>query len=639
MTTPAAKTFGTAGLASICVLLAAIVFACFSPALHNGFTGYDDPEYVTENPHVSTGLSVRNAAWAFATAHASNWHPLTWLSHALDCQLFGLAPAGHHFTSLLLHAANAVLLFLWLSGAAGSRGKAACVALLFGLHPAHVESVAWVAERKDVLSTLFWMLTLIAYSAYVRKPGAARYCLTLGLFAAGLLSKPMLVTIPVLLLLLDWWPLGRKETWRRLLWEKVPMLVLSAGAASAAMWAQARGGSVAAIEQLPLGLRLENAVVSYVRYLGKTVWPTNLAVFYPFPPGGIPVWEVWGSLAVLAAITWATLAVRRDRPWLTAGWLWYLLSLLPVIGIVQVGMQAMADRYLYVPMIGLLMAVTWECRVIAARSAVSARLAAAAAALVLVVCAGFTWRQIHYWQDGVTLFTHAVEVTHDNFVAHDNLGVELDRRGQFEEAMAHYRETLRIKPGDRHGEENYAQANFAKGEREFRQGDLAGALSSFEEGMHYRPANALAHTYAGLILTQEQRPERAMSEFRRALEIDPKLSRAHTGLGVLMAQAGRDEDAGREFAAAVRCDPSNVEAHFDLGLVRAASGRNLEAVESFDAALRLQPDFGPAHAGRAAALYALARYEEAWAEVQAARAAHADVDPTIAARLAAHFGR
>jgi Flp pilus assembly protein TadD len=618
----------------------------FSPTLHNGFTGYDDPEYVTDNMHVSTGLTAPNVAWAFTTAHSSNWHPLTWLSHALDCQLFGLAPAGHHLTSLLLHVANTLLLFLWLSGwervgqsSSHVATKSAFVALVFGLHPVHVESVAWVSERKDVLSTLFWMLTLLAYSAYVKKPGLARYCLMATLFAAGLLAKPMLVTVPLLLLLLDWWPLARIERWSRLVWEKLPLLGLAALASAAAVWAQHQSGSVATIEQLPLGLRLSNAAVSYLRYLAKTVWPANLAAFYPFPLHGILIWKVAASLLVLAAVSWLVLAVRRRHPWLTLGWYWYLLTLLPVIGIVQVGMQAMADRYLYVPMIGLLIAFTWECGNFASRSRLWARSLPVAAMLVLSACSVLSWRQIHYWKDGVTLFTHALEASDDNFTAHDNLGVELDRRGQFEEALVQYRETLRIKPGDLHGGQNYAQANFAKGERLFGQGALRDALASFQEGLHYRPRNALAHTYVGLILTQLRESDAALAEFRRAIGIDPTLARAHMGLGVVLAWSGHGEEAGQEFSAAVGYDPANVEAHYDLGLVRASSGRNLEALEAYDAALRLKTDYGPAHAARAEALYAMARYDEAWNAIQAARAAHTAVDPAFVARLAARIRR
>jgi len=582
-----------------------VVFGSLSLTLHNGFTGYDDPEYVTSNPHVNTGISGKNAIWAFTSAYASNWHPLTWLSHQLDCTLFDLHPLGHHLTSLLLHIFNTLALFLWLRSATGSRGRSAFVALAFGLHPVHVESIAWVAERKDVLSTLFWMLTLLAYTAYVRRPGMGRYLVVSALFTAGLLSKPMLVTLPVLLLLLDWWPLNRKESRRRMVLEKIPLAALAALSAAATVWAQGRSGSLIALDRLPLELRLANAALSYVRYLGKTFWPANLAVFYPFPVHGIAAWKVAGSVAALALATWLAYRARDRRPWLLAGWGWYMLTLLPVIGIVQVGMQSMADRYLYVPMIGLLIAVTWQVGEVCQGSPRRTRIAIAAGGLALSICAVLSWRQARVWKDGVTLFTHAIAVTEDNFIAHDNLGVELDRLGRSEEALAEYRETLRIEPGDRHGEDNFAQASFAKGERLLGKGDLDGSVAAFRDGLRYRPRNALALT----------------------------------SLGVALARLGRPLEARKAFEDSVGADPSSAEAHYDLGLVQQALGADSEALGSYDGAVRLKPEFGAAQAARAEVLYALGRYREAWNALLAARAAHAEVDPGLADRIRMRSGQ
>jgi protein O-mannosyl-transferase len=596
--------------ATICVFLAVVVFLTLSPTLHNGFISYDDPAYVTQNPHVNTGITWPNIVWAFGGAHASNWHPLTWVSLQLDGAFYRLTPAGYHLTSLSLHVANVLLLFLWLSGVTGLRGRSAFVALAFGLHPVHVESVAWVAERKDVLSTLFWMLTLLAYTAYVRRPGALRYLAVAALFTAGLLSKPMLVTLPFLLLLLDWWPLRRKENWPRLVLEKLPLVALAALSAAVTIWAQGQGGSLIALDRLPLGLRLANAAISYIRYLGETFWPVDLAVFYPFPAGGIPAWKVDGSVATLALATWLAYRARHRRPWLMTGWCWYVLTLLPVIGIVQVGMQAMADRYLYVPMIGLLIAILWQAGEVFQGSQQRTRIvvmigAMAACGFVLGICAVLSWRQAQVWQDGVTLFTHAIQVTEGNFVAHDNLGVELDRLGRSEDALAEYRETLGIRPEDRHGEENFAQASFAKGERLLGQGDLNGALAAFRDGLRYRPRNALA----------------LMS------------------LGVALARSGQPVEAGKAFEDSLRADPSSVEAHYDLGLVRQALGAYSKALESYDAALRLKPEFGEAQAARAAVLYALGRYREAGHALLAARAAHAEIDPGLAARIQMRSGQ
>jgi protein O-mannosyl-transferase len=572
-------------------VLAALVFLAFAPVLRDGFVSYDDPEYVTANPHVNTGLSWENTVWAFTSAHSSNWHPLTWISHQFDCTLFGLKPAGHHFTSLLLHVINTLLLFLWLSGATGRAGPSAFVALVFGLHPLHVESVAWVAERKDVLSTMFGLLALLAYTAYARNPGIARYFVVVALFAASLLSKPMLITLPLLLLLIDWWPLGRTGL-RRLILEKLPLLALSGLSAAATVWAQRQGGSVVAIEQLPLGLRLGNAAVSYLRYLEKTVWPVKLAVFYPFPLHGIAAWKVAGSLALLAIVTAAVFILRKRSPWLTAGWCWYVVALAPVIGVVQVGMQCMADRYMYVPVIGLLFAIAWECAHV--------KLHPAAAVPFLLVCALLSWRQAQVWRDGLTLFTHAVKVTEDNFVAHDNLGVELDRQGRAEEALAQYREALRIRQGDRNGEQNYAQATFAKAERLFAQGKTNEALPLFREGLRYRPRNAAARIYAGIILTGQNQLAPAIAEFQQAIQIDPSQAKAYSGLGVALARAGQPVAALQAFTDCIRHGGASVEAYFDLGLVQAALGKSQEALASFDAALQLQPDFRPAREAREA---------------------------------------
>ena len=581
--------------------MAATVFLALSPTWNNGFVGYDDPAYVTQNAHVNTGYTWQNIVWAFRGAHASNWHPLTWISLQLDASLYGLDPAGYHLTSLILHVANMLLVFLWLGDITGHRGRSAFVALAFGLHPVHVESVAWVSERKDVLSTLFCMLTFLAYTAYVRRPGLTRYLAVAALFAAGLLSKPMLVTLPILLLLLDWWPLQRKESWPRLVIEKLPLLALASLSAAVTVWAQREGGSLTALDRLPLGNRLANAVISYIRYIGKTLWPADLAVFYPFPIP-IPAWEVAGCVTLLVIATWLAYRERHRRPWLMAGWCWYILSLLPVIGIVQVGMQSMADRYLYVPMIGLLIASAWQAAESAQGSLARIRIVTAAASLALTACAVLSWRQAQVWRDGATLFTHAIAVTTDNFVAHDNLGVELDRLGRPEEALAEYRETLRIRPGDRNGEENFAQASFTKGERLLGQGDVNGAIAAFRDGLRFRPRNAVALT----------------------------------SLGAALARSGQSIEARKVFEDCVQADPSSVEAHYDLGLVQQALGAYAEALESYDAALRLQPGFGAAQAARAEALYTLGRYRDAWDAVLAARAAHAGVDRGLADRIQAN---
>lgn len=509
----------------LCVLLSGLVLAAYFPVLGNGFVGYDDPDYVTANPHVSTGLNAGNLRWALTTFHADNWHPLTWISHQADCSLFGLNAGLHHLTSLLLHIANTLLLFLWLSRATGSMGRSAFVAAVFGVHPVHVESVAWVAERKDVLSTLFGILTLAAYTAYARKPSVGRYTLTAALFGASLASKQTLVALPVVMLALDFWPLRRKERPGRLFLEKLPLLALAAAASGAAFWAQRQGGAVVNAEALPIGMRLANAAVSYLLYLGKAMCPANLAVLYPYT--AIPAWVAMLSALALAEISFVAFRWRRERPWLLTGWCWYVLTLLPVIGLVQVGTQAMADRYLYIPLVGLAIAAAWSF---------SGRTAAAVGAIAIVLCAGVTWRQVHYWKDGETLFRHAIAVTDENYIAHDNLGVELDRQGRSEEALAEYREAVRIQPGDRHAEYNFSQALFAKGERQIREGKYGGARALFEEGLRHQPGSAAAHTYLGVLQAIGGDAAAALASFDTALRLNPSYA---------PAKAAREELVGR----------------------------------------------------------------------------------------------
>ncbi len=612
--------------ALLCLLLAAIVFAVFLPALHNNFVGYDDPDYVLNNPHVNTGLTPANARWAFTAVHANNWHPLTWLSHQVDVSLYGLAPRGHHLTSLLFHVANTLLLFLWLTGLTGRQIPSAFVALAFGLHPLHVESVAWVAERKDVLSTFFWFLTLLAWTAWTKRPNLWRYLLAAVLFTAGLLSKQMLVTLPVLLLLLDFWPLKRGF---RLL-EKLPLFALSAAAAVTVILVQRSTGATSSLQQLPLGLRLSNAAIACFRYLAKAAWPTNLSAFYPFPDA-IPSWQIAAATTGLLALSALAFLRRKQNPWFTLGWAWFLITLLPVIGIIQVGMQSMADRYMYVPAVGLFLALAFELDALP----LSVKRACAAAALVLL---GFwaiaTRNQLPVWHDGLTLFTQALAADPSNFVAHDNLGVELDRRGRYDEALFHYRETLRLKPGDRNGETNLALASFAKADRLLAANQPDQALAAINEGLRYRPENAVAHAQLGRIFQDRRQIPEALAAFNKAARLDPNLPAAHLGLAVLHSWSGNPKDARTEFETTLRLDPNNVEAHYDLGLVLTIMGQPREGLTHFLAAAQINPGFGPAHVALAETWYAAGRFADARREVALAQAAHAEVDPALIKLLA-----
>ena len=460
--------------------LAAAAIAVFAQTARNGFVSFDDGEYVYENQAVLGGLSFKGLAWAFTTRAAANWHPLTWLSHMLDVTLFGANAGAHHLVSLAFHAGSTVLLFHVLRNATGRLWRSALVAALFCVHPLHVESVAWLAERKDVLSTFFGMAALLAYVGHARRPSTPRYLGALLAFGLSLLAKPMLVTLPFVLLLLDVWPLDRqRRTPVALAVEKVPFLILSALSAAITFFAQRQGGAVSSIAAYPLGTRAENALVAYVAYLAKAIWPSGLSYFYPFDLQ----WLGWRSLAaaaVLAAFSVVAVSQARARPFLLTGWLWYLLTLLPVIGIVKVGSQAMADRYTYFPLIGIFIAAVWSVpdRLLTARRA---RIAAgAAAAFVLGALATTSWFQVRYWRNGSTLFLHALDVDPENWAALSNLGGEMLLRG-----------------------------------------NPSGAAAVLAESVRIRPENALAHAGLGLALEQEGRTREAAASFRKASLLEP----------------------------------------------------------------------------------------------------------------------
>jgi tetratricopeptide (TPR) repeat protein len=427
------------------VALAAMTSAVFHHALQNGFVDYDDN--VTGNPHVETGLSVENVRWAFTTFQAANWHPLTWLSWQLDAQLYGPRPWGFHLTNVLLHAANTVLLFAALLRMTGAAWPSAWVAAFFGVHPLHVESVAWVAERKDTLSTLFWMVALVAYARYAERPTPRRYVPVFLATALGLMAKPMVVTLPCVLLLLDYWPLRRGSSWGRLVIEKLPLFALAAAAGILTLHAQRLDRAFGSLEQLPVAVRVANALNSYVGYLVQTAWPFRLSVFYPHPAERLSWACAAAAAGVLATVSYAAVRWARRLPYFFVGWFWYLGTLVPVIGLVQVGSQAMADRYTYVPLIGVFIAVAWGVAELASRGGWR-ETAAAVATVLLAVCLFATWLQVNYWHDDVALWRHALECSTDNVVAHQNLGVAYARRGRPAEAVEQFQAVLRLNPDD-----------------------------------------------------------------------------------------------------------------------------------------------------------------------------------------------
>jgi protein O-mannosyl-transferase len=541
------------------LLLAFVTLLAYLPAARHAFVLYDDGDYITENLVVQNGLTWAGFKWAFTTWHASNWHPLTWISHMADCQMFALNPGGHHSVSALFHAANAVLLFALLLRLTGALWTGAFVAALFAWHPMHVESVAWVSERKDVLSTFFELLALLAYARYanVSKAGNPKskifYVLALVMFACALMSKPMPVTMPFVLLLLDYWPLQRFKVQgsgfkiQNAIFEKIPFFLLSAASCIVTYFSQ-RAAAVVSLEGLPLDLRLDNMLVSYARYLLKLFWPENLAILYPLE-SKFPWWQLTLTAAALVAISWFVWRERRRFAYLPVGWLWFLGTLVPVIGLVQVGSQAMADRYSYFPSIGIFIAVAFGARDMAARFQFSKITIAITTASILAICLILTETQLSYWSGDEALFRHAVVATGDNEVAHLNLGVTLDKQGRYTEAIAEYREALRIDP-----------------------------------------KNAEAHSDLANLLDTAGKTNAALAEYQEAIRLDPKAVIAHDNFGTFFFELGRLDDAMQQYAEAARLDPKDAHPHYLMGKLLLREGRDSEAIPQFRQAAQFAPN-------------------------------------------------
>jgi len=569
------------------LLLALATLLVYLPVRHCGFVDYDDGDYVTDNQVVQNGLTWAGVAWAFTTWHASNWHPLTWLSHMLDCELFGLNPGAHHLDNVLIHTANVVLLFALLFRLTKALWPGAFVAALFAWHPLHVESVAWISERKDLLSTFFGLLTLLAYVRFAQNAAGARwlvtgpgtlptpvlsrvryrlspfYWLALVSFALGLMSKPMLVTLPFVMLLLDYWPLRRisnseiherptLNTLRSTVFEKWPFFLLSTASCVVTYLAQSRQGdsAVVSLAKVSLSYRLCNALMSYGRYLLKTIWPTDLAVFYPMSDQIVRVRVLAGvSAMILAALSWIVWRTRRSCPYLLVGWLWYLGTLVPVIGLVQVGGAALADRYTYIPAIGLFIAAAFGLRDLVCRDRFLKIPLAVAAGLMLAGCVALTENQLRCWRDSLTLFAHAVAVTGHNDIAQINLGVALEQEGKLDEALAEYRKAERLAP------------------KRFQ-----------------------VHNNLGNLLDSMGKPNEALAEYREAVRLKPELPLLHDGLGSVLAEIGRFGEAMNEFTNAARLDPTYPWPHFEMGKTLLKQGRDSEAMGQFHEALRIDPD-------------------------------------------------
>jgi len=593
-----------------CLLLTAAVLVSYNPVTQNSFLRFDDDRYIVDNAHVKAGLTWPAVKWAFTTYEEANWHPLTWLSHALDCELFGIKPAGHHYMNVLMHAINAVLLFLLLQRATGFSWRSLMVAGLFALHPINVESVAWAAERKNVLSMMFFLLALYAYGWYARSPGLGRYAAVFGSFTLALLSKPQVITFPFLLLLWDYWPLRRMGAMtemeaaaadgkdRRfgvgwLVLEKVPLFLLSAASAAITMTAQRAGGAVKALSEYSLLLRVETAAVGYVRYLGKALWPAKLVAFYPHPTELYPAWQAGAAAMVLLLGTaWALRAsffgsgLRSGKQrYLAVGWFWFLGSLVPMIGLVQVGLQAMADRYAYLSFVGLFVMLVWLVADWAKAREISARWVAIPSVCCLLALGILTYRQVGYWHDTESFWLHTLASTKDNYVAEDNLGEFLFNQGRTEEAAVHFRAALVIRPDG-------LIANQNLGAYEDRRGNLQAAMGHYQmvaDRAGDIGLRATAYGSLGFVYREMGQSLKAKQCFETALRLAPDRTRGMVGLGLIAQDDGDLTEAIRQYARAVSVQPGDV-AYLLLAQALAQQGHKEEARIIYDRLSRLSPN-------------------------------------------------
>jgi cytochrome c-type biogenesis protein CcmH/NrfG len=554
------------------VFLVIVMLAVFWQSTNHEFLCYDDDSYVTDNLHIKTGLTYRNMLWAFTTTEASNWHPVTWLSHMLDCQIHGLNPKGHHLTNVLFHIANTLLLSYLLVSATQNYWQSIFVAALFALHPLHVESVAWIAERKDLLSTFFMFGTLILYTRYTKNPRPLLYILTLLAYVFGLMSKPMLVTLPFVMLLWDFWPLGRLRlelrlkaniTDRipeeastsaplRLILEKLPFFAFSVLSSVVTYYAQTHGGSVAGIQSVPLTFRVVNALASYTKYIGNMLWPHNLAAIYPLPPT-LTLVQAAISGFILVGVTFVVYRRARMNPFLLMGWLWYLGTLVPVIGLVQVGRQAMADRYTYIPLIGLFIMISWGFPVLTHKWLYRRSVITSVALLALAGSTLCTWIQLTYWRNGVILFRHAIQVVENNYIAHQQLGDELSKLAKYNEAIDHYLTALVAISGDKNLHMNLGVAFFQTGNTEM-------AIKHYYKALSLKSENDKLYYNLGLALGMQGNLNESITYLTKAVTINPKFAEAHYNLGVALVTTGRLDEGIRHFSEALQVDPGLVEA-------------------------------------------------------------------------------
>ena len=614
----------------VIALLAIAVLTVYWQVTNHEFVSYDDNVYIYENAVVQSGFNWNSIVWAFTTGTQANWHPLTWLSIILDYELFGLNAGLHHLMSALIHSINTILVFIVFWRLTGGFWQSAFVAALFGLHPLHVESVAWASERKDVLSAAFWMLATLAYLRYVKRPGIKRYMLVILLFVLGLLAKPMVVTLPFVLLLLDFWPLKRLEIdsqlseasdlanaspqedseqkrrriFLKLVLEKVPFLILSVISSIVTFIAQRSGGAVFPLEKMPVLIRVENAFLSYAMYIWKMIWPFDLAFFYPHPGYISPLWTFVVAGAIIIGLTILLLWLGKKRHYLTVGWLWYLGTLVPVIGIVQVGIQGLADRYTYIPFIGLSIILAWGAQDLLARWQFRKIALATAAGLSLLFFSILTWYQVGVWKDNITLFSHAVNVTERNYLALTNLALAEEKLGRSDDAIQHYKQAIEYAPAisDIH---NYLGIALAK------KGENLEASTQYAEAIRIKPEYQEAHFNLGIVLDRLGKTDEAISHFNEALLLKPEDAEVHNNLGAALGKQGKVDEAIEHFEEAVRIKPDYPSALYNLGTALLGRDRNGEAIDRLSEVVRLKPDHAKAHYNLGLALESAGRPMEA----------------------------
>ncbi len=600
-------------------LLALVTIAVYWPATRCDFVNFDDPDYVTANPHVQGGLNWEGVKWAFGnTEQASYWAPLMWLSHMLACQFFGLNAWGHHLINVLLHAANTALVFLVFQRMTRATWRSLILAALFGWHPLRVESVAWVTERKDVLSTLFWMLTLFAYAKFVESSrvrdskSKVWYAVALAMFGFGLMSKAMLVTMPCVLLLLDYWPLERFKPGRawQLVVEKIPFFALAAVAGVVTFVVQKQGGAVKTLENLPIEARAGNALISYCRYLGKMFWPTDLAVFYPHP-GYWPLEKVLLAGVFLCGISVFLFMARRRYPVLLMGWLWFVGTLVPVIQLVQSGGQAMADRFTYVPSLGVWITIIWGAYELTGRWRCRKTALAVLGSAAILLCLALTRQQLGYWKDSETLFRHTIAVTENNYLARKVFGDALCEKGRTGEAVSQFQEALRLKPG-------YVPAHISLGIALLNQGHADGAISQFQEALRLNPDDARAHNNLGNALDKNGQTGAAISQYQETIRLKPDDFGARYNLGIALLSQGQTGAAISQFQEALRLKPDDADARINLGIALFNQGQTGEAISQYQQAIRLKPDDADAHYNLGLALFKKGRTDEAVSQYQQA---------------------